>query len=495
MAEVSEQLRIYFSDYFGVTPKTIEEYGAFNVSLHSDLPLFIDPFLLFNSQRDEYRALHDRIIRYVSFLRDKSASGTLSDGQLHAWFMFSEVEQTWLGFSMTGNRGHGLGMKFARALNNNLNTVFSSFGDENITHGSHIEKLCLIESGVGRDNISDFATNLIKEYLLAFTQQFARRYLEAPQRKKFSVPRVRFSYTTEVWEPAIFELPAFGNDYVVLCPRDLLTKDDTWINRGDLINDYEQIADSVPSGQLRAQVNNYFAKVLPEKPTEPEWRVAVEKVYRKFPELIEYFIRLKEENGDLAQALSDLKVALSNRLYVTQVREFAQLLDAKTLFYATPGNTYDESRAKVLFLKDVIEHNGGWRLFFIDDKPVRRENDVQILFRLVWHASPSSVTREANDGRGPVDFKISRGAADETLVEFKLASNTQLKRNLQHQTEIYLKSSRAQRALKVIVFFSDSELTRVQAVLVDLGLSAHPDIFLIDARPDNKPSASKSTSH
>ena len=40
-------------------------------------------------------------------------------------------------------------------------------------------------------------------------------------------------------------------------------------------------------------------------------------------------------------------------------------------------------------------------------------------------------------GRGAVDFKISRGSKDKTLVEFKLAKNTQLKRNLKNQVKIY----------------------------------------------------------
>lgn len=495
MAEMDDNLRIYFSDYFAVSPELLDEYGTFNVSLHSDLPLFIDPFLLFNSQRSEYRALHDGIIKYVAFLRAKSSAGALTDDQLRAWFMFSEVEQTWLGFSRNGNRGRGLGMKFARALNKNLNTIFASFGEEQLTEGSHIEKLCLVESGVGRDNISDFTTNLIKEYLLDFTQTFARDNLPPTHRKRFGIPKVRFNYSTESWESAVYELPAVDGDYVVLCPKDVLTKDDTWINRGDLINDYDQITASVSSGQLRAQINNYFAKVLPEQPTEPEWRDAVALVYREFPELIEYFIRLKEENGDRAQALSDLKVALSSRLYVTQVREFAHLLNVSTPFYTTPDNTYAEARAKVLFLKNVIENNAGWRLFYIDGKPVRKEDDVQILFRLTWHASPSSVTREANDGRGPVDFKISRGSADQTLVEFKLASNSQLKRNLKHQAEIYMAASGTDRAIKVIVYFSDGELEKLQSMLRDLELSDNPDVILIDARSDNKLSASKANAH
>ena len=42
-------IKVYFSDYFNVDENIIDEYGAVNISLINDLPLFIDPFLLFNS--------------------------------------------------------------------------------------------------------------------------------------------------------------------------------------------------------------------------------------------------------------------------------------------------------------------------------------------------------------------------------------------------------------------------------------------------------------
>jgi hypothetical protein len=65
-------LNPFFSDSFGVAPEELEAYGAFDISLVADLPLFIDPFLLFTSEKPAYRALHDEIVRYVSFLRDKA---------------------------------------------------------------------------------------------------------------------------------------------------------------------------------------------------------------------------------------------------------------------------------------------------------------------------------------------------------------------------------------------------------------------------------------
>jgi hypothetical protein len=96
-----------------------------------------------------------------------------------------------------------------------------------------------------------------------------------------------------------------------------------------------------------------------------------------------------------------------------------------------------------------------------------------------------------NDGRGPADFKISSGAGDKTIVEMKLASNTGLRRQLENQAEIYQKASDAGSALKVIIYFTATDRIRVQGILRELRLDACPDIYLIDARDDNKPSASR----
>jgi hypothetical protein len=52
-------MKLYFSDFFEVDEAALDDHGAFNVSLVSDLPLFIDPFLLFNSKKATYQALHD----------------------------------------------------------------------------------------------------------------------------------------------------------------------------------------------------------------------------------------------------------------------------------------------------------------------------------------------------------------------------------------------------------------------------------------------------
>ena len=107
---------LYFTDVFGVPEKALEEFGAFNISLIVDLPLFVDPFLLFNSKEPTYQKLHEQVINYLLYLRDIAAEGDISAGRLRELFCFPEVRQNWLGFSQTDNAGRGLGMKFARAL-------------------------------------------------------------------------------------------------------------------------------------------------------------------------------------------------------------------------------------------------------------------------------------------------------------------------------------------------------------------------------------------
>jgi len=491
MAHDAKQVDVLFSDFFGVSQKAVERHGAFDISLVADLPLFVDPFLLFNSRKRQYRKLHDQMIDYLRFLRDKSANQHLDPGLIRAWYVFPEVRQNWLGFTLTGNRGRGLGRKFAYALHTNLGQLFLSFGDEEVTKGSHLEKLCLIREGVGRDNISDFTNNLILEFLLEYSQDFAKRHIDRKLRKTFTVTKVRFNYETESWEPGTFDLPCFQGDYVLLTPRNVLTKDDTWINKGDLIRDFDAIPDAIPNAELRAQVNNYFRKLLPKRPKKEDIRSAKTSTLIRFPELIDYFIKYKEEHGERAESLASAKVEFSRALYLQQFRQLPQLLKESTRFYETPGVTYEEAYQRVLFFKDVIENKGGHRIFYVKGDPIEREEDLHILYRMTWFASASDVTREANDGRGPVDFKVSLGSKDKTLVEFKLASNSQLKRNLKRQASVYEKASDAKETIKVIVYFTAAEKKRVDAILKELKMASDRNVVLVDARKDNKSSGSK----
>ncbi len=485
------KIRLHFTDFFDVDPATLREYGAFNVSLVNDLPLFVDPFLLFNSSDPVYQQLHGDIINYLRFLRSKSERGTLQPGLIKAWYTFPEVKQNWLGFSRTGNRGRGLGARFANSLDSNLSVVFNNFGSESVSTGSHLEKLCLIDAGVGKDGISDFTTNLIKSYLLSYTQTFAREHLTSAQRTTFRVERATFNYDTESWASTEYDLPIHDNDFVLLTPRDILTREDTWIARKSYAERVTDVIATVANEELRDKLNNYLAAQLPDEPTSKDRAKAASELARRYPDVLDYYVRMRENSGDDAVHQSQELVAQTDELLVSQAHELAALLNESTAFYSTGTTTATDAMQRARFLKDVVENKGGHRLFWDGERPVRREQDLHILYRLTWYGTTHDVSREVDDGRGPADFKISQGADDKTIVEFKLASNSQIKRNLENQVPIYQAASDAQVGVKVIFFFSVQELERVKRILNDLDLTDDPHVILVDARKDNKPSASK----
>jgi len=109
---------------------------------------------------------------------------------------------------------------------------------------------------------------------------------------------------------------------------------------------------------------------------------------------------------------------------------------------------------------------------------------------MTWFASDYDFNTEVNNGRGPADAIISKGSGDKSVAEFKLASNSKLEENLQKQTEIYKNASQAQKTIKIILCFTKQELEKVNKILKKYGWTNEESIIVIDARKDNKPSAS-----
>lgn len=483
-------MNVYFTDYFNVSVDDLRDYGAFNISLINDLPVFIDPFLLFSSDRPEYQNLHNEMIRYLTFLTEMSENGKISKGLLQQWFLFPEVKQNWLGYSKVGNGGAGLGSGFAVALNENLASIFNNFGSEKITQSSHLEKLCLIRDGVGKDCISDFTTNLIKGFLCEYTEAFSAQYLDENRTKTVQVSHAVFNYQTRRWGSKKFKLPYIDGDFVLLTPKEILTKDDAWINKHDIIGDFDEIINSIPNLDLRAQVNEYLLRRIPEDARQKEINEAISRTLLKFPELIDRYIRYKEDNRDKAVALSEEKIKETEAVFIRQVTTLVEELHKDGNFYKSSSDTHEEAYQRVLFLKQVIENNDGYRIFYINGKPLKREADLQLMFRLTWFASEDDVNAEVNNGRGPVDYKISRGSNDSTLVEFKLASNSKLKQNLAKQVEVYKAANLTKKSIKVILYFSEVEYFRVKNVMKELEIDEGNELVLIDAQATNKPSGS-----
>lgn len=483
--------KLLFSDYFEIDNSTLEEFGALNICLSADLPMFIDPFLLFASKKPEYKVLHKKVVEHLLILKEYATVNNGLDVNINL-FRFPEIKQNWLGLAKYGNGGKGLGKKFAIGAITAFNGFYSTFGEEKITAETHIEKLTLLNSGVGKDFISDFTTNLILEYLLEFTESFAKKHLKNNQTKDFSI-RCQFDEKTRIWQPRTFKLPYFfrekGGDFIILTPLDILTVDEAVINNSDFYSNFHNVTRSLENSSLRDAINEFFRSHLPKKPKKKDKEYAFLKTIRRFPDLVDFYIKLKEDKkyevtSATTKEIEDLKEKLIDAL-----TPLCELLNKNTNFYKLQTKSYEESLKRALYLKDVIENNDGYRIFYDGSRPIAKEDTIQRIFRLTWYASPYDVNSEVNNGRGPADYKVSFGSGDSTIVEFKLAKSSSLKRNLENQTDIYKSASKSANDISVILCYTISDIRKVNKILKEIKKENHENIIIIDAT--RKASASK----
>ena len=473
-------IKLLFSEYFEIDGNVLDTYGALNICIDADLPLFIDPFLLFSSEKPEYVKLHDQIVNHLILLKELATDNPGADTRL---FQFPEIKQNWLGLCKWGNSGRGLGPKFARSLIKAFNGFYSNFGNETISSSSHIEKLTLVGAGIGRDFISDFTANIMLEFLLDYTQEFALKYLREDQRKTFSV-RCIFDNELMAWMPRSFTLPYFyleDGDFILLTPIDILTKDEAFICHSDLRSQFRRITNALQNASLRDAVNLYFRKKLPIRPNQKDIERAITLTIQEYPEILDYYIRHKENTKDAAVKVSAEKIEKIKIELISTLSEFCERVAESSGFFGIKPTSYDAALKRAHYLKDVIENNDGYRIFYKDGKTIASEETIQRIFRLTWFATPYDVNSEVNNGRGPADYKISYGERDSTIVEFKLAASTSLKRNLLNQTEIYKKASKSINDIKVILCYTSAEIAKVNRTLKSINQEGAENIVIIDA--------------
>jgi len=201
----------------------------------------------------------------------------------------------------------------------------------------------------------------------------------------------------------------------------------------------------------KAISKNCTSPIQAEKSTMPMQRTAFScKATSADAGSAAFAVGEREQHGNNAVKNSLAKVERTKGLFVEQVSALIKLLHSNS-FYEIGGDSYEAAFKRVQFLKQTVEQNDGYKFFWLKNEPIEREKDLQLIYRLTWFGTRFSVDSEVNNGRGPVDYKISDGAKDSSLVEFKLASNTKLRDNLENQVEVYKKANLTQKSVKVII--------------------------------------------
>jgi hypothetical protein len=118
--------------------------------------------------------------------------------------------------------------------------------------------------------------------------------------------------------------------------------------------------------------------------------------------------------------------------------------------------------------KNYVENQGGWELIHNDDGRPKSESACQRLFLgIVRHyclANDIDISPEVNIGRGPVDFKLSRGSSMTALIEMKLAKNTKFWSGLEKQLPKYLEAEDVKHGHFLVIAFSESDVGRLNNI-------------------------------
>ena len=497
---------MFFSQVFNVSREDIKEYGAIDISLVCDTPFFIDPMLIFNSSKPEYQTLHAEIIRYFHFLYTKAKTG-LSRNEISAWFNFSEVPNNWLGYSLSGNKGLALGIKYAYFLHDNIDFALST---HNITRSVHVEKIMLLYEGSGKDKISDLIVNLIKDYLCRYTEKFARKYIDPKYCKILPVDKASFNYETESFFSNEYYLPYIINEkgeeeFVLLTPRDMVRSEEPAVNAVDLVRTHEAVRRAISNESLRAYVNNYIAKAVRQYEEEQKRKKktpnantikrieknAFKELIREIPELYDYYIKSIEENAEKVQRDCEEEVEKQFKKLFYATEQLLSIIYDNGWCVDNSVSAREEARNRIKFFKHIIENCDGYKNLYVDGEAIAKEEDLQRLFKFVWYGTSYKVDAEANNGRGEADFIVSMGQANQNIVEFKLASNSKLS-HVFAQVSVYEAANKAEDSLIVIFYFTEQEYQKTCGIIRSAGRDKDIDesIFLIDCRSDNKISAS-----
>src|SRR5262249_11339869 len=119
-----------------------------------DVPLGIDPFLLFKSRDPIFQQLHGILISVFEEGMRAVAAGRITDAS--RLFQFPEVSEIGLGYTQKGKRGSGVGSYLTDLI---LETLRNS--PAMLDRGlRHVEELQLVSVGIGPDRISDITASL-----------------------------------------------------------------------------------------------------------------------------------------------------------------------------------------------------------------------------------------------------------------------------------------------------------------------------------------------
>ena len=389
------------SDYLNIGYK-LEEGGTFDPILDEDSHFFI------NLQRlkrttipefvDSYEKIHEffrKIIKLLDKARSKDHTDTFYKQALRM-FNFSEVNGICLGYAK-GITGAGFGAVLRSQV---ISTAFDIV-KAGVTDPEFFELLPLFQDNVGADRLSDMIATLILDDIKKYTKRINQELgINQTQYKELS-------FNEE------FLINPYKHDDVLLVPIDIL-------HRLPVAESWEDIDLVVSQNNiLRAEMNVEVASEW-QKYSSAKRKEYLRREVFKEPEACKRVLDgYRSEEMDAFDPNNDLQYNL------TKLWQKIEKLGINWKTEKKAVDSYSAALDILGFFKQWVEHNKGWEVIILAESR-NREKIVQRVIHgqaLAYiEANQLDMSCEPDEGRGPVDFKISNGG-DKTIIEVKLSSN------------------------------------------------------------------------
>ncbi|MBI2275613.1 MAG: hypothetical protein HYU70_17610 [Bacteroidetes bacterium] len=242
-------IRPRLNDYHNL-PFIQEEIDFAIPFLDEDIPLYVDPFLLWkiNSQQDN--SLHTSLVNSFNQLGHLYVNGKEEEAT-KILVELSECNEVGLGNSIK-RKGKRIGDKTA----NEILSLFKSIPQVNKQGFQHFEEIQLFVDNISKDRISDISCSLIKSFLIDFTIDQCKRLQIPIEKCAVSI----YDYKSQKVKSEETYLPINPDDRqpIILTPKRWL-RYVPWISYDDYFeNYYIKDIDKEFDGKLnRVQILNF----------------------------------------------------------------------------------------------------------------------------------------------------------------------------------------------------------------------------------------------
>lgn len=222
-------VRPRLNDYYGIL--LLQDKVDYAIPfINEDIPLYVDPFLLWKSPSQMDNGIHTTIIdsfNCIGYLANKGDK----DEAIKQLIIASECDAVGLG-SSKNRKGRRIGKNKA----NEIVLLFERIPQLKASGFSHIEEIQLLVDKIAKDRISDIACNFMSSFLVDYTQQ---NCLEAGIPMELIENVVVYDVKSHFFKEENIHLPVNPNTHepIWLVPKRWL-RFSPWISQDDYFSNY-----------------------------------------------------------------------------------------------------------------------------------------------------------------------------------------------------------------------------------------------------------------